>query len=203
MGFRAPGTLLWCYRDGRSPDSTARDFDALGVADGQGKFRISGVAAPATWRIWAFADLNHNRSFEPATDLLASSDTTITLTAAEPIARDLFVRMINPRAPGRFAGSVVDTLNDSLGALRLYVIPMADTTSKTLYEIIATGFDFRWEPGTYRVRAFRDLDRNKAWKRDTEPASEELLVVLTPGGEVVGTVFVMVKPGGAPPGKEP
>jgi hypothetical protein len=194
VGFRAPGTLLWCYRDGRAPDSTARDFDALGVADAQGNFRISGVAAPAKWRIWAFADLNHNRSFEPSTDLLATTDTTITLTAAEPVARDLFMRMINPRAPGRFAGSVVDTLNDSLGALRLLVVPVADTTHKTLYEIIPTGFDFKWDPGTYRVRAFRDLDRNKVWKRDSEPASEEMLIVLTPGGEVVGMVFVMARP---------
>ncbi|MBK7367479.1 MAG: Ig-like domain-containing protein [Candidatus Eisenbacteria bacterium] len=206
VGFRAPGTLLWCYRDGRAPDSTARDFDALGVADGQGRFRISGLAAPAKWRIWAFADLNFNRSFEPASDLLAAADTTLELTTAAPEARDLLVRMVNPRAPGRFAGSITDTLNDSLGVLRLQVIADADTSRKLLYEVIASGFDFRWDPGAYRVRAFRDLDRNKAWKRETEPASEEMRIVLTPGGELVGAVFLLTRPepaGAAPTGSGP
>ncbi len=201
VGFRAPGTLLWCYRDGRSPDSTAKDFDALGVADRDGHFRISGVAAPAKWRLWAFADLNHNRSFEPETDLLAGADTTIELTAGRPSASDLFIRMVNPRAPGRFAGSIVDTLNDSLGVLRLIVTNEADTTRRLLYEVIASGFDFKWDPGTYRVQAFRDMDRNKAWKRDTEPASEEMRVIITPAGEVVGVMFLLVraKPEGGSP----
>ncbi len=206
VGFRAPGTLLWCYRDGRAPDSTARDFDALGVADGQGRFRISGLAAPAKWRIWAFADLNYNRSFEPASDLLASADTTLELTLAAPEARNLLVRMVNPRAPGRFAGSITDTLNDSLGVLRLQVVADSDTTRKLQYEVIASGFDFRWDPGGYRVRAYRDLDRNKSWKRESEPASEEMRIVLTPGGELVGTVFLLTRPepaGTAPSGSGP
>lgn len=201
VGFRAPGTLLWAYRDGREPDSTAKDFDALGVADRDGRFRISGVAAPAKWRLWGFADLNHNRSFEPDADLFVAADTTIELSADRPLAEQLFLRMVNPRAPGRFAGSIVDTLNDSLGALRLIVTNEADSTRKLLYEVIASGFDFRWDPGTYRVQAFRDMDRNKAWKRDTEPASEEMRVVITPAGEIVGVVFVMVRP--SPGGSSP
>ena len=76
----------------------------------------------------------------------------------------------------------------------------ADTSRKLLYEVIASGFDFHWDPGSYRVRAFRDLDRNKAWKRESEPASEEMRIVLTPGGELVGIVFVLTRPTpGAPP----
>ena len=43
-GFGAPGTYLWGYRAGREPDSTARDFDALGIADDDGAFRIVGLA---------------------------------------------------------------------------------------------------------------------------------------------------------------
>lgn len=208
IGFNAPGTLLWCYRDGREPDSTARDFDALGVADVLGEFRIGGLAAPAKWRIWAFADLNHNRSFEPATDLLAPFDTVLTLTADDPLATGVNLRLVNPRAPGRIAGSIVDTLGDSLGVLRLIVTSQADTTRRLLYELVPTGFDFKWEPGTYRVRAFRDADRNKAWKRDAEPASEERLIVIAPGSEQTGVTFVLVRPSPAPaaappPAKEP
>ncbi|MBP8137117.1 MAG: hypothetical protein KAY61_02840, partial [Candidatus Eisenbacteria bacterium] len=88
----------------------------------------------------------------------------------------------------------------------LQVIADADTSRKLLYEVIASGFDFRWDPGAYRVRAFRDLDRNKAWKRETEPASEEMRIVLTPGGELVGAVFLLTRPepaGAAPTGSGP
>ena len=49
----------------RVPDSTARDFDALGLADENGRFRVAGLAVPGRYRLWAFADLNGNRSFEP------------------------------------------------------------------------------------------------------------------------------------------
>src|SRR2546430_736913 len=53
-GFPAPGTFLWCYPDGRKPDSTARDFDAVGLAGEGGAFRVTGLAVPGRYRIWAF-----------------------------------------------------------------------------------------------------------------------------------------------------
>jgi len=195
VGFDAAGTLLWCYRDGRTPDSTARDFDALGVADLGGDFRIGGLAVPATWRVWAFVDLNRNRSFEPTVDLLVGADTSIVLTEAAPAVTGIHLHVLNPHAPGRFAGTIVDTLGDTAGLLRLIVTAEADTSRHLLYDIApAGGFDFKWDPGVYHVRAFRDLDRNKAWRRDTEPASGEVLVRLTPGGEVVGMTFVLARP---------
>lgn len=194
-GFKAPGTALWCYRDGRAPDSTARDFDALGVADAAGTFRISGLAVPGKWRIWGFADLNRNRSYEPETDLLVRADTTLDLTRDDPVATGIRLRMLNPRAPGRFAGQVTDTLGIATGQLRLASVSLADTTRRLVYEVQDTGtFDLSWEPGTYRVRAFRDLDRNRAWRRDTEPASEEMVVTITPGGELTGVAFLLLRP---------
>lgn len=202
VGFPAPGTLLWCYRDGRAPDSTARDFDALGVADAQGHFRISGLAVPARWRIWGFADLNKNRSFEPEYDLLVASDTTIALDESAPVASGLVLHMINPHAPGRFAGSVVDSVSDGTGVLRLIVTAPSDTTRKLSYEVgQGGGFDFKWDPGVYRVRAYRDMDRNRAWKRDTEPASEELVVRIEPAGSVAGVTFTLARP--VPEGQSP
>ncbi len=199
VGFKAPGTTLWCYRGDHRPDSTARDFDALGVADAAGHFRVRGLAVPGTWHVWGFADLNGNRSYEPSTDLLVPADTTLTLTAEEPIARDVRLHMVNPHAPGRLAGTVVDTLGgDTTRVLRLYAIGVADTTKKLLFEVPEGGaFDLQVDPGRYRVRAFRDLDRNRIWKRDTEPASDELTVDITPGGEVTD-VKLVVHPAPAP-----
>lgn len=192
VGFQAPGTLLWCYRDGRQPDSTARDFDALGVADRTGAFRIAGLETGTPWRVWAFADLNHNRSFEPGTDLLEAADSIVTLTAERPEAKGLRLKLVNARAPGRFIGVVTDTVSDQSGSLRLIVTPVADTTRRVLYEVPASGsFDLRWDPGLYRVRAFRDRDRDRAWKRDAEPASLEVEVRITPGGELKGATFVL------------
>jgi predicted small lipoprotein YifL len=195
VGFQAGSTSLWCYRDGRQPDSTARDFDALGVADGKGNFRIAGLA-PGLWRVYGFADLNHNRSFEPASDLLVAADTTLALTPEHPVAADVRLRMVNPRAPGRFAGTVLDTVSDHSGVVRLIVTSLADTTRRLAYEVPESGsFDFQWDPAIYRVRAYRDLDTNKAWKRDTEPASAEIVVTLGPGAEITGVSFVLERPG--------
>ncbi len=194
MGFRPGSTSIWCYRDGRKPDSTARDFDALGVADAKGEFRIAGLA-PGKWRVWGFADLNSNRSFEPATDLLVAADSVLTLTIEQPLAGDVRLHMINPKAPGRFAGTVLDSISDQSGVVRLIVTAVADTTRRLVYEVPESGsFDFQWDAGDYRVRAYRDLDRNKAWKRDTEPASAEVVVTVGPGSETLGALFVLVRP---------
>jgi hypothetical protein len=195
VGFRPASTSVWLYRDGRRPDSTARDFDALAVADAKGEFRVAGLAT-GTWRLWGFADLNHNRSFEPASDLLVPADTALTLTLEQPVVTDVRLHMLNPKAPGRFAGTVVDSVSDQSGVARLIVTSVADTTRRLAYEVPESGsFDFQWEPGGYHVRAYRDLDRNKAWKRDTEPASGEVLVTIGPGAEVIGITFVLERPG--------
>jgi predicted small lipoprotein YifL len=194
-GFKAPGTTLWCYREGRLPDSTARDFDALGVADAAGKFRVSGLAVPGRWHVWGFADLNHNRSFEPGTDLLVDADTLLELTAERPVARDIRLRMLNPHAPGRFAGTVIDSLGDTAGQLRIYAISESDTTRRLVFEVPDNGqFDLSLDAGNFRVRAFRDLDRNRAWKRDTEPASDEYVLDVRPGGETTEFVLVLRRP---------
>lgn len=204
VGFQAQGTLLWCYRDGRQPDSTARDFDALGVVDRTGSFRIAGLETGVPWRVWAFADLNHNRSLEPGSDILEPADTVVTLTPEHPAATGIRFKLVNQRAQGRFGGVVVDTISSQAGSLRLIVTSVADTTRRLLYEVPPSGsFDLRMDPGLYRVRAFRDLDRNRAWKRDTEPASVEVEVRIPPGGEVLGNTFVLYLHREAQPAPEP
>jgi len=194
-GFPAPGTYLWCYPEGRQPDSTAKDFDAVGLADPGGEFRITGLKVPGRYKLWAFADLNHNHSFEPGRDLLAPADTTFELTATKPAVRGIKLAVVNPRAPGHVKGTVLDSLGDNRGLLRLIQIAQADTTHRILYDLDPSGaYDFQWDPGTYRVRAFRDFDRNKVWKRDEEPGSEETLVHVTPGATIELPPFVLVRP---------
>jgi hypothetical protein len=195
VGFGAAGTYLWCYPEGREPDSTARDFDAVGLAGVGGAFRIAGLAVPGRYRLWAFADLNHNHSFEPERDLLVPADTTFALAADRPLASGLKLRVVNPRAPGRVQGTVLDSLGDERGQLRLIVVSATDSTRRLLYDVDTNGaFDLRWDPGVYRVRAFRDLDRNKAWKRDEEPAGEEVEVTVAPAGDLALPAFVLVRP---------
>jgi hypothetical protein len=208
VGFAAPNAMLWCYRDGHMPDSTAKDFDALGITDATGHFRVAGIP-PGVWKVWTFVDLNRNRSYEPDQDLLVPADSAITLTAAQPVKSGLVFKVVNPKAPGRFAGSVLDSVSDGSGVTRLIVASLSDTTRRLLYDIPANGsFDFKFDPGPYHIRAFRDLDRNKSWKRDSEPASSEILVTITPGGDLHEVLFVLIRaaletaraaPGAAPP----
>ena len=200
-GFVAPGTYLWVYPEGVEPDSTARDFRAVGLAGDGGVFRVTGLSVPGRYRLWAFADLNKNHSFEPNTDLLVGADTTVVLTPERVVATGIHLRVVNPKAPGRVRGAILDSLRDERGSLRLIVISETDTTRRLLYDIDPSGaYDLGWEPGPYRVRAFRDLDRNKIWKRDEEAASEERRVVVPPGEVVELPAFVLVRPlPGVPP----
>ncbi len=196
VGFAVAGTALWCYEEGDTPDSTARDFMALGLADARGEFRIAGLAVPGRYRIWAFVDQNRNRSFEPGADLLAAAETTLVLSADAPAAEGVLLRVVNPKAPGQVRGVVVDTLGDDRGALRLMVLSETDSTKRLLYEVADRGsFDFRFDPGVYRVRAFRDVDRNRIWKREEEPGSEEYRLTVTPAGVVEGIHFTLRRPG--------
>lgn len=183
-GVTASGVALWCYRGAREPDSTARDFDALGLADAEGNVRIDGLAVPERYRIWAFVDQNGNRSFEPASDVLAAIDTTFELTREHPVADSLRFLVINPRAPGTARGTVLDSLPDSLGVLRVLAVSGRDSTVKVLDDVDdESNFEVRLDPGTWTIRAFRDLDRSRTWQPDREPASEPKTLVIEPAGE--------------------
>jgi hypothetical protein len=189
LGFPVAGTYLWCYdaAAGQGPDSTARDFHAVGLADEAGKFRVSGLDVPGRYRLWAFADLNANRSFEPASDVLAPVDTVFELTAANPRASGMTVRVVNPRAPGRVRGAVLDSLADSLGVLRVMVFTPPDSSRALQFDVDAEGeFDFKLPPGTYRLRAYRDLDRSHSWQAEREPASDLESIEVPPAADVLG-----------------
>ncbi len=196
-GFSALGTALWCYEDrpGHVPDSTARDFDAIGIANAEGVFRIDGLAVPGRYRIWAFADLNGNRSFEPESDVLAPADTVFALDPAHPAAGPVLLHLANPRAPGVLSGAVLDTLGDSLGVTRIVAVADSDTSARIMRDVDPKGgFGLQLKPGRYRIRAFRDLDKNRLWNPEKEPASDELLFIVEPASEVKDLVLVLRRP---------
>jgi hypothetical protein len=183
-GFNAEGTYLWCYGGDRMPDSTARDFDALGLADAGGHFRIPGLPVPARYHLWAFADLNRNRSYEPDKDVLAPADTVIELTAERPQAKDLEVAAVDPRAPGHVRGLVSDATGDTLGVLRVFAISEDDTSRRIVTDVDPKGaFTLELAAGRWRVVAWRDEDKNRAWRMDVEPASEIRWFTVEPAAE--------------------
>ena len=186
-GFSGPGTHLWCYEADRPgvPDSTARDYDAIGFAGERGEFRIDGLAAPGRYRLYGFADLNRNRSFEPETDVLVPADTVIELTADRPVASGLLLDMVNPRAPGRLRGQVVDSLPDSTGNYRVVARSVADSSiyAVTALEAQMT-FDIQVMPGPWTLRAFLDMNGSRTWDPGVEPASDLLPVLVPPADEV-------------------
>jgi hypothetical protein len=200
-GFSAGGTALWCYLadPGRVPDSTARDFDAVGIADADGSFRVDGLSVPGRYRLWAFADLNANQSFEPATDVLAGADTVIALAPGAETAGPLLLHVVNPRAPGRVQGAVLDTLGDSLGVLRVVAVADTDTTRRTLLEVDPKGgFDLSLAPGRWRIQAFRDLDKNRVWSPEREPATAPTDFRIEPAAEIQQVVLVLRRARGVP-----
>lgn len=200
-GFEAGGTSLWCYDVGKghAPDSTARDFDAIGIADKSGAFQVAGLAVPGRYRLWAFADLDGNRSYEPARDILYPVDTTFALERARPRAEGLSLKVINTRAPARVKGAVLDTLGITEGIVRVYAVADTDSTRRVITDVEAQGgFVLELQPGLWWVRAFRDRDRNRLWKRDEEPASEALGIRVEPADDIKDVVLVLQRPRGVP-----
>lgn len=200
-GFAAVGTALWCYvdRPGHVPDSTARDFDAIGLTNEAGDFRVDGLTVPGRYRLWAFADLNANHSFEPDADVLVPADTTFALEPQHPTAGPVTLRLVNPRAPGVLTGAVLDTLGDSLGVRRIVAVADSDTSARVMQDVDNKGgFELQLRAGRYRIRAYRDLDKNKFWNPEKEPASEELIFVVEPAANVKDLVLVLRRPGGVP-----
>jgi hypothetical protein len=200
-GFSAGRAYLWCYdvARGHEPDSTARDFDALGLVKDDGRFDVVGLPVPTTYRLWTFADLNNNRSFEPETDVLAAVDTVLTLTPEAPVASDLAFRVVNPRAPARVRGTVLDSLPAGEGSLQVIAVADTDTTRRVLANVNEQGeFDLQLEAGAWTLRAFRDADRNRVWNPATEPASDPWPVKAEPAGDTVGVALVLRRPQGSP-----
>lgn len=198
-GFPSEGTYLWCYRGTRAPDSTARDFDALGLTSGDGRFDIVGLSVPARYHVWAFADLNKNRSFEPDQDVLAPADTTIELTAAAPVAEGLQLKVYNPRAPARVRGLVTDATGDSLGVIRVVAVAERDSSRSVVADASPSGtYELKLDAGTWLIMAYRDADRNRAWRTDLEPASPLQRVELLPADERNDLRLTLVRSAGGP-----
>jgi hypothetical protein len=201
VGFVAEGTYLWCYdaARGRQPDSTARDYDALGLAGAQGGFRVLGLPVPGSYRLWVFADLNANRSFEPATDLLVPVDTTFALAEAAPRVGDLRLRVVNPRAVGRVRGVVTDTLGIAQGDLLVSAISTSDSTRSQVARAGTRGaFELTLQPDYYRIEAFRDLDHNRVRDPLREPGSAPVQVTVPPAADIQDLRLVLLPAGRGP-----
>jgi hypothetical protein len=202
-GFPATGTYLWCYdaTSGREPDSTAQDFDAMGLADRDGRFRVVGLPVPGRYRLWVFADLNGNRSFEPDSDILTAVDTLFVLAASAPAARGFAVTVVNPRSPGKVRGTVLDSLHIERGVLAVMAVAADDSLRQVVGTVDAElRYELSLPKGVWFVRAWRDLDRSREWERETEPASAPRRVEVQPAADVLD-INLTLEPVPAPGGR--
>ena len=184
---------------GLAAQSTGQNYLVLGIADVNGAFRVAGLAVPGRYRLWAFADLDGNRSYEPSRDILYPVDTTFSLEPAHPKVEGLVLRVINPRAPATVKGAVLDTLGISEGVVRVFAVADTDTTNRVVTDVENQGgFHLELQPGLWWLRAYRDRDRNRLWKRGEEPASEALGVRVHPADDITDLVLVLERPRGVP-----
>jgi hypothetical protein len=196
-GFAASSAYLWGYdaTRGHQPDSTGRDFDAVGLVDPDGLFRVPGLHVPARYRLWAFADLNNNRSFEPSSDLLIPIDSTLSLTAATPVAAGLLLHVVNPRAPARVKGTVLDSIPQREGNLVISAVADTDSTRRVVASVNERmEFDLQLEPGAWTVRAFRDADKNRVWDPARESSSDPVPIRAEPAAEITDVRLVLKPP---------
>jgi hypothetical protein len=115
------------------------------------------------------------------------------------VASRLLLTVTNPRAPGRLKGAVIDSLGDSLGIVRVMAVADTDSTRRVVTDVDAkSGFDFQVPPGRWRLMAFRDLDKNKQWRSDTEPGSGSLPIDVEPAAVIDNLVLVLRRGRGVP-----
>jgi hypothetical protein len=206
QGIAPDGVYVWAYKEGRRPDSTAFDMDALGQARGGGHFRLPGLPVPETYRLFTFVDRNRNRSFEPGVDLMTASDSLVRLTAEAPRAVGVRVRAIDPEAVARVEGAVIDSLAPGTAALRIEAraVPVdtaiaADRLPVETMDVVGGHFVGNLRSGRWRLIAFRDVDGDRV-RSPSEPVSAPVEVNLEPGGSAP-PVTLILQP--APPGTEP
>jgi len=200
-GFSGTGTYIWCYEASRTgvPDSTGRDFDALGLVDVSDAFRVDGLTVPGRYRLWAFADLNSNRSFEPDRDLLVPVDTTLSLTPEAPVADSVQLRVVNPRAPGRARGAVLDSLADSVGVSRVLAVSEADSSVRGVADVDRDGaFELSLRAGRWMLTPFRDENNDREWQPSREPAGPAVHVTVEAAGDVLNLKLVLRRRSGGP-----
>jgi hypothetical protein len=205
-GVAPDGVYVWAYREdqGRVPDSTALDMEALAQARGGGLFRLVGLPVPATYRLWAFVDRNRNRSFEPASDLLLPSDSLVALRAEAPLARDVRLLAVDPAALARVEGAVLDSLAPGTGALRIEAraVPAvgeaADRAAVIAIDAVEGRFGGSLRAGRWRLTAWRDLDDDRTLSA-AEPRSMPIEVDLDPAETSGNHVLVLLPVPGASP----
>jgi uncharacterized protein (DUF2141 family) len=205
-GVSPDGVFVWAYREdlGHAPDSTALDMDGLAQARGGGLFRLVGLDVPGTYRLWAFVDRNRNRTFEPGSDLLASSDSLVTLASGAAEARDVRLVAVDPEALARVEGGVVDSLSPGIEALRIEArgVPRvgeaADRVAVIAIDVVSGRFAGSLRPGRWRLTAWRDLDGDRTLSA-AEPKSAPLEVDLEPAEVESELVLVLAPVPGASP----
>jgi hypothetical protein len=107
--------------------------------------------------------------------------------------------MVNPRAPGRVRGAVIDSTGDTLGVIRIVATAEIDTTIRIMFDVDPqAAFDLKLQAGVWLLRAFRDDDHTRAWRTDVEPASPVQRVRLSPGADVQDVRLRLVRLFGGP-----
>ena len=198
-GFPPAGNYVWCYDAARgvTPDSTARDFDDIGLTDHDGRFRVVGLTVPGRYRLWVFVDLNHNHSFEPETDILAPVDSLFALTPEAPVASGFTVPVANPHAVGFVRGAVIDSVGGTSGSLLVVAVAAGDSLRRvTAIADSQRRYELQLRPGSWRVRAWRDLDHSRDWQPALEPASAERRIEVAPASEDNSVDLVLAPPPG-------
>jgi hypothetical protein len=153
---------------------------------------VVGLPVPGEYRLWVFADLNGNRSFEPESDILSPVDTTFALTTRAPVSRGVSVSVANPRAPGRVRGTVLDSLGIEKGELAVMAVAVDDSLRRITTRVDdQRHYELSLAPGAWRLRAWRDLDRSRDWQRDREPGSAERRVDVAAAAEILGVDLVL------------
>jgi hypothetical protein len=157
---------------------------AITQARSDGSFVLDGLPVDGRrWWLVSMLDRDGNREIRGKGEFVSVRADTVRLV---PGGRDtsLIVELVDPEAPGEVNGTLVRAPGDSTGVWVELVA--GDAVSPSGRERVAPNGEFRMRnvaPGRYRLRAYCDVNRNRA--RDPEEPVRDLLEITVGPGETV------------------
>ncbi|HVP37933.1 MAG TPA: Ig-like domain-containing protein [Candidatus Saccharimonadales bacterium] len=181
----AAGLFVWLYDQALHADSTwgRDDPDYVGQTGADGHFEILGLPLGPTFSAHVFADLNHNRSYDPESEYLLHLEHRVHLTDSAAVDTTLAARYVDPKLPASLAGRMDTSLVHPAGRIRVEC-PADSTATQTLVPDPRGAFLLRLAPpGKYRIYWFQDQNQD-GLPDPGEAHGDTLELELRPGDEV-------------------
>ncbi|MFH0778011.1 MAG: Ig-like domain-containing protein [Candidatus Eisenbacteria bacterium] len=194
-GLPSPGTQVWAFDTAAcpAPDFSEDEPHYVAQAGPQGDYKFVGLPG-GTYRLYAFADKNSNRTYDTGEDFLSPAPGPITLVSSADVVSGLDMKLVNPAEPGGISGVVEHCRPDSL--VITVLVTSAGDSLRTAGVALAPDSSFSitdLPSDRYLVKCFVDLNKDGRRDEDETVGCVETHAVTVPPGEVVKDIRLKIE----------